>query len=126
MVVGRARAASGRLLVTILAGKLSPVNKMAAKFALVRWTGEENLSVVSANSVRQGQDVYVGVFGDLENFTKERFFHSLVIHMSDQLAIINRSVADRSVAVTDHSLLGMGGLTDSFHETLLCLKTTMC
>lgn len=38
------------------------------KFALVRWVGEETLSIMSATSLRAGQKMYPGAFADLGKY----------------------------------------------------------
>ena len=82
---GETRGAVGVLLVISTFGGLTS-NKMAKpKFALVRWTGEETLSVVAAISVRHGLEVHVGVFRDFKWAGK--FYEGEVLSLSGNLPL---------------------------------------
>lgn len=56
------------------------------KFILVRWLEEESLSVIPASTARQGQKVYVGVFGDFKWAGK--FYEGEVLSLSGKFIFI--------------------------------------
>lgn len=53
---------------------------MPEQFVLVRWVGEETVSVIKGNSVRSGEDVYVGAFTNFKWAGK--FYEAEVLKIS--------------------------------------------
>lgn len=55
----------------------------SSKFVLIRWMEEETLSVLATKSVRQGQQVYAGAFGEFKWGGK--FYEGEVLSLSGKL-----------------------------------------
>lgn len=53
-----------------------------SKFALVRWVEEESLSAVLSTTIRPGQSVYVGAFGDFK--WKGKYYEGEVLALSGE------------------------------------------
>lgn len=58
------------------------IGKQLPKFALARWVEEESLSAVPTNSVRPGQEVYPGGFGDFK--WKTKYYEAEVLALSGE------------------------------------------
>ena len=56
------------------------------QFALVRWVEEDNLSAVSTSSVRPGQTVYIGAFGDFK--WKTKYYEAEVLSLSGEELLV--------------------------------------